>query len=416
MKLKSCAHQINKQLKKIPGFRNFLVYTYHYSRKAIFGISRIINGYETGFLKSGKRITPQNKNCYFGYYDKCPFSSDGSHYLFIMVNGKKSPQVGEKAKVCYAQSAEKYEVVGETLAWNSQQGAMLRFINDMMLAWNDYDVENDRYVTVLFDVVTREKEYVDVPLYDISDDGKKGITLDFERLNVDAEGYGYIQQQRKVFDKDTYIDIVDIESGKKKRIITLEKLVEKYPIPTDAEFGYFNHLEFNPDGTRFNFIFRYVVDQKRISRLFTADIEGENIHLLADDEMVSHCTWKDSTHISLWCRLSGRNDYYTIEDTEVAQFEKIGMNTPKEDGHPTYNAERTKIITDTYPDKAEYRHLVVYDCISDTSTDIARLYAPVLLHGPLRCDFHPRWHPNMRQVVIDSAHEGFRGMYLVDIE
>lgn len=416
MNIKSYTHQINKLLKKTPGFRNFLVYSYHYSRRFVYGISRRIKGYQTGFLKRGERLTPAGKNCFFGYYDKSPFSLDGSHYLFIMIEGTKRPRVGEKAKICYAESVDKYEVLGETLAWNSQQGAMLRFINDDLLAWNDYDKEKQRYKTVLFNVITREKKFIDVPLYDVSDDGKKGITLDFERLNVDAEGYGYIQQQRKMFEKDTYIDIVDMETGISKRIITLEGLIKQYPIPDDANFGYFNHLEFNPDGTRFNFIFRYIIDQKRISRLFTSDLNGENIHLLADDELVSHCTWKDDNHISLWCRLNGKNDYYTIEDSEEEHYRKIGLYTPKEDGHPTYNIDRTKMVTDTYPDKAEYRHLIIYDCEKDNCTDIARLYAPVLLHGSLRCDFHPRWHPNMRQVVIDSVHEGFRGLYLVDTE
>ena len=60
--------------------------------------------------------------------------------------------------------------------------------------------------------------------------------------------------------------------------------------------------------------------------------------------------------------------------------------------------------------------MIVYDCENDKSRDIARLYAPVSLHGPLRCDFHPRWNPNMNQVAIDSVHEGFRGLYLVDVE
>jgi putative transposase len=32
-----------------------------------------------------------------------------------------------------------------------------------------------------------------------------------------------------------------------------------------------------------------------------------------------------------------------------------------------------------------------------------------------RCDLHPRWSPDGRQVCIDSAHEGERQMYIVDV-
>lgn len=414
--IKGTAHTINKILKKFPHFRNGLVYSYHFVRRFVFGLMRVAKGYKTGFITNGKLLTPKGKNCYFGYYDKTPFSSDGKHYLFLMIAGKKKPQVGEKAKVCYASSPNEYEVLGETLAWNTQQGAMLRFVTDDEVAWNDFDPQTRKYVTVFLNLKTRKTEVLSVPLYDISDTHKYGLTIDFERLNVDAEGYGYIQLQKKDFAKDTYIDCVELETKEIKRIITIESLTRQFPIPEGATFGYFNHLEFNPKGNRFNFIFRYILDQKRISRLFTADIEGNDIRLLADDEMVSHCTWKDDTHITLWCRLNGKNNYYTIEDTKAASFTVLGTHTPHEDGHPTYNADRSLVITDTYPDKAEYRHLIIYDCKKNKSRDIARLYAPVLLHGPLRCDFHPRWHPDMKHVVIDSVHEGFRGMYLVDVE
>ncbi|EIB6813078.1 glycosyltransferase [Enterococcus faecium] len=414
--IKKSAHSINKILMKAPAFRNALVYTYHFVRKIIFGAIRRATGYKTGFLTKGNRITPAGMNCYFGYYDKTPFSPNGSHYLYLMVNGKGRPKLGEAAKVCYASSESNYEVIGVTLAWNFQQGAMLRFISEDVVAWNDYDCETKSYISILYNLKSKEKRVLSAPMYDVSDNGKYGISLDFERLNVDAEGYGYIQNGIKDHAKDTYISIVDIESGQEKIILTTEQLIEKYPIPKEATFSYFNHLEFNPAGERFNFIFRYVLDQKRVSRLFTADLNGDNIHLLADDEMVSHCTWLDDSHITLWCRLNGKNNYYIIADTISAEYTVLGMNTPKEDGHPSYNKDRTIMITDTYPDKGEYRHLIVYDCINDVSRDISRLYAPILLHGPLRCDFHPRWHPNMKQVIIDSVHEGFRGMYLVDIE
>ena len=414
--MKKIFKSADKWLKKIPFLRNLLVYLYHFLRRVVVGTKRKLSGYETGILTKGKLITPYGKNCYFGYYDKSAFSSDGKHYIYLMINGKKKPKVGEKAKVCYASSETDYKILGETLAWNSQQGAMLRFVSDEVIAWNDYDESSDQYITIFFDVKTGEKRKLMSPLYDLSDDGKKGLSLEFERLNVDAEGYGYIQQQKKSFSKDSYIDLVDVITGKKKTIITIDSITKMFPIPEAATFSYFNHLEFNPSGNRFIFIFRYLLDGKRISRLFSSDIEGKEIHLLADEEMVSHCTWKDDEHITLWCRINRQDNYYTITDKEIPEMVILGENTPNEDGHRTYNTDRTKIITDTYPDKAEYRHLIVYDCVEDSMRDIARFYAPVLLHGPLRCDFHPRWNPNMKQVVIDSVHEGFRGMYLIDIE
>ena len=103
--IKGVAHSTNKILKRFPYFRNVLVYSYHFVRHFVFGAVRIAKGYKTGFITKGKLITPRDKHCYFGYYDKTPFSSDGKHYLFLMIAGKKGPRVGEKAKVCYPSSS-----------------------------------------------------------------------------------------------------------------------------------------------------------------------------------------------------------------------------------------------------------------------------------------------------------------------
>ncbi|GAJ19102.1 unnamed protein product, partial [marine sediment metagenome] len=36
------------------------------------------------------------------------------------------------------------------------------------------------------------------------------------------------------------------------------------------------------------------------SRLVTANIDGSEPYILADDDMVSHCAWKNSSQIIAW--------------------------------------------------------------------------------------------------------------------
>lgn len=411
--LRGAARSADQLLRRVPALRQGLVYAYHYARRIGVGLVRRARGYRHGFLTPAQRLTPAGKHCFFGYYDKCPFSSDGQSYLFLMIPGARMPRVGEKAQVCLARSAADYRVIGETLAWNLQQGAMLRFLRDDLIAWNDYDPARDMYVTRLWHGEDGSTTTLDHPLYDVSDDTRWGLSIDFERLNVDAAGYGYIQQQRTQHEEDTAIRLVDMDTGDAKTILTLKDMRARWPYDG---FAYFNHLEFNPSGERFIFILRYVRDGRRYSRLYASDRDGGNVHLLANEEMVSHCTWQDDCHVTLWCRLGGRNAYYVITDAAGAPYRLLGSGAPGEDGHPSYSRDGKKIITDTYPDKAEYRHLLLYNCAGDRVKDLARLYAPVLLHGPRRCDFHPRWHPDMKHVVIDSVHDGVRGMYLVNTE
>jgi len=47
--------------------------------------------------------------------------------------------------------------------------------------------------------------------------------------------------------------------------------------------------------------------------------------------------------------------------------------------------------------------------------DIGRFFSPPELHGPVRCDLHPRWSRDGRKVSIDSAHSGQRQIYALDV-
>lgn len=407
---------INDKLRDYPEVREKIILIIRYGQYAVASIKKRIRREKDGILTEGRRLTPENENCYFGYYDKSPYSTDGQYLIYHSIPAMRAPMVGEKAKI-YLQNTEtqKRKCVGTTLAWNLQQGAMLRFIDQNTLAWNDY--RNGEYCTVLYCIFNTAEHTIPWPLYDIDRNGSMGLTLDFERLNVDAEGYGYIQKGTKTFSQAATISLVDINREAAFTIIDSDSLNEKYPIPhRSVSFFYFNHLNFNPSGTRFLFIERYVYEHKRYSRLFSSDLKGEDIRLLASETMVSHFTWRTDEELMVFCRHEGKDAYYILKDLENTSYTEVEDAHLNVDGHPTFvKGYDGKFVSDTYPDHGRRRHLFTYDMETCNYKELASLKAPIKYDGPVRCDLHPRLHPNGKYTVVDSIHEGFRAIYEIKL-
>jgi Tol biopolymer transport system component len=74
------------------------------------------------------------------------------------------------------------------------------------------------------------------------------------------------------------------------------------------------------------------------------------------------------------------------------------------------------VITDTYPDRNDKkRTLMLYHPGENRRVDIGRFLAPPPYEGDIRCDLHPRWSRDGRQVCFDSVHQGTRQMYVADV-
>ena len=58
-----------------------------------------------------------------------------------------------------------------------------------------------------------------------------------------------------------------------------------------------NHLMLSPNGKRFMVLYRWFNGKRKYTRLITADISGKDMYLLSDEDMVSHCFWKNNEEI-----------------------------------------------------------------------------------------------------------------------
>ncbi|MGQ9730058.1 MAG: hypothetical protein ACUVX8_02175 [Candidatus Zipacnadales bacterium] len=368
--------------------------------------------------------TPRTHHHFFGYYDKFPWDVTGRYLLALGIDFIDRPPTPEdKARIEMIDLAEdgKSILLDETLAWNWQQGTMLQWLGtapDRLIIYNAR--EGDRYVSIVRDVFTGETRQLPRPVYAISRDGRQAVTLNFSRVHRHRPGYGY-NGVPDAWETDPHpaedgIYWMNLTTGENRLIISLEQIVNLGHDDTmDNTSHWFNHLQFNQDGSRFIFLHRWKNPRGWYTRLFTAAPDGSDIYCLNDHEMTSHFDWRSPTQVLAWARRHDTGDHYYLFTDQSERIEMLGEGILTSDGHCSYSPDGRWILTDTYPNKEHLRTLLLYRPEDERRVDIGHFYAPPELAGEIRCDLHPRWNRDGTQVCFDSAHEGERQMYIIDV-
>ncbi len=409
--------------RKLKNNQNLVRILEYYNRRRKYLLNKLFSriNYNENIVKE-KCITTDPGEYFFGYYDKSPWCKTGKYILALRAkNTNRNPKKDEDADIGIIDTKDNYNFINlrKTKAWNLQQGCMFQWLGpdfDTKIIYNDI-IENE-YVSVIYNIDTEETRVLKRPVYSISRDGKKALSLNFSRLHRLRPGYGYSSLEDETEDipipSDDGIWLIDIEKNRYKLLISIGDIAS---INWNSDMGsghhWFNHLEMNPDGKRFSFLHRWESKGRRCSRLFTADIEGKNIYCIVDDRMISHCCWKNSRQILSWARVAGSGEHYYLFTDLEKKFEIIGEGILNEDGHPSYSPEGRYILTDTYPDKSRLRRLIIYDTKTNRQHELGKYLAPFKYDFEYRCDLHPRWSRDGKLICFDSTHEGNRRMYIV---
>lgn len=379
-----------------------------------------------------RRITPKdNYEYFFGYYDKSPWDITDRFILCLRVKDTTTlvaPK--EKAEIILIDTKKSIDdpnrirKLGETSSWNVQQGCMLQWLGpdfSKKIIYNDF--RNKKFCSIILNIETLEEEIIEFPIYTINRNGNIALSLDFTRLHKFRPGYGYSNEvlsrvvNEKVELEDVCIWKVDILNNKSVPLLRYKDL---FKVKSRKEFmdkgviHKVNHLMLNPIGNRFMFLHRWYKDGRKYSRLITSNLEGEDLYVLSDDNMVSHCCWKNNTEIlGFMNKFSKGNGYYLLKDKEQSYI-RLWENLV-DDGHPSYDITKNWILTDTYPDR---KRLSKIKLLSETGKqeNIAEVFAPFKYDNDLRCDLHPRWSRKGKKICFDSVFEGKRGVYEVELK
>ena len=370
------------------------------------------------FQNLEKRLTPADKHCFFGYFDKFPWNSRGEHLAHQVGFAGRQPRFGEKAGIMVIKEG-KWEVVAETSSWCWQLGSMLQWFDDDRFICND--IVGDHFGARLSD-----GKVFDHPVYVLSNDRKYALSLNFAKLETERPGYGYpgIEDPFRdwAFHEKDGITLMDLETGKSRLVISTAFLVENFYVPgADSAMNWVNHLTFSPNGKKIAFIHRFRCFgpwgkgfRCYVTRVFTANRDGSGVTMLPVDFHASHYTWKNDHELIVFSRLPDGGDQYRIYSADGQNAAIIARDRLPGNGHCSFSPDEKLLLTDSYTGKDGCRELVIYSPEKDERYSLGRYFSPDILQYT-RCDLHPRWSPDGKRISFDSFHEKYRGIYTIEL-
>lgn len=364
-------------------------------------------------------------NTFFGYHDVTPFSADDSRLLAIHT-GDATPGSARivPARIGWfaADAPERgFHAAAETETWCWQQGCRLqwhpRAPNAHILFNRMFD---GSYGCEALDLdagqtLNRYRR----PVYAVDPEGRAALSLNFARLQRFRPGYGYANlPDETVAQRAPAADglwRLDLETGSSDLLHSLDALAAFHPQPSmDGAEHYLNHLSYSPGGARILFFHLWRGGGARQSRMLTANADGTGLALLSPHR-ASHVCWLSDGEVLAYTvdeRGAGRYRRFPLGQPE---FSLVGGDNLTADGHPMLKPGGKTVVIDTYPDELSERRLSLLDLATGANQPLGAFFSPPWLTGERRCDLHPRWNRAGKRVAIDSAHEGRRGLYVVDL-
>lgn len=400
--------------------------------------------------------TPEDAAHFVGFHDICPWSPAGDVLAVhrIPADYERTPRPDDVAEIClWSPGDGRVEPVGETRAWNLQQGSRLQWRPGAArtLVWNVR--RGDRFGAVLRDLAAGTERELPHPVHALHPAGRWSLAPGFARLNRHYESYGYAGGSGPGLDQDMPetdgIWRLDLETGTAQLVVSVAQAATLGGLAVDPPVPHIvTHPCWSPSGSRFCFIHRYwTAAGEMLSRLMVADPDGGGLRLVSDDR-VSHFDWLDDDTLCVWARTgmkqlgtlrnrgllqnplvrplvkvakSLRPDlkrrlnnagYWKIDVLGRRPMELVGERI--EDGHQMFSADRRWMLTDTYPDAERRQTLMLFDLRDGPIYDIARLPAPDHADHDHRCDLHPRWNRDSTLVCVDSDGRGVRQVLILD--
>ncbi len=407
-----------------------------------------------------RRVGHDGMHHFFGYYNKSNWDKSGTRLLANRVPFMTAPLAPDlSAEVGFFDLAddEKFVSIDTTTTWNWQMGCQLQWLDGRD---GSYCIYNTRATTAngpypgfqstVCNVDTGEKTHFPVPITVAAPNSRYALGINYSRLFITHETIGYWEHSPPAVPRapvDDGIYFLDLDTGDYRLAVSLSQLSQFHPVQSmEKAIHWISHVEINPSSSRVLFLHRWterVEDETCfLHRLITMDPDGSDLRLLEDSDhplpqlaadfdpnavgtfdyekseyQISHPLWCDDQRIIVWSPHQGEIHYHLYRDEDAATVQVVGRDILTENGHMTYSPINKRwLLSDTYPDsETNERLLILFDMDNGVCHKLGSFYTDPVLKKVNRCDLHPRWSRDGRQVCIDSVHESERQLYVIDV-
>ncbi|MDQ8192820.1 hypothetical protein QEH59_00185 [Coraliomargarita sp. SDUM461004] len=373
-----------------------------------------------------QRLSTKGEHYFFGYYDLPAWDSTGQRHLAHKVPfTNKIPQAHDIAELGFFEAeTQVFRKIAATKAWNFQQGAMLQWLpqSEDLMIFNTR--QGAQYQAAIYDSHGQQTAQLPAPIANVDPKGRFALSINFSRLLAFRPGYGYAGLPdpfaTQAQPEEDGIFRIDFDSNQKSLILSLKDLGELCRPYFGTNKILVNHLNLNPSGTRFVALVRNFPTEPNTSNktiAITANADGSQAYILWDGGVASHYHWKTDTVISMVIK----DDQGRITVAEfIDQTPNYTLLNPEfflDDGHQSYSPDLKHLLYDSYPIDSQ-RDLYLYNLETKKGCCLETLLSAPIDNSialETRCDLHPRWHPSGQRISFDSIHQGYRGIYTLNL-
>jgi hypothetical protein len=350
----------------------------------------------------------------FWFFDGLQFDESGRYALAMKVHfQEREVTPSDRGEIGYfdLKDDNKWTKIGETTAWNWQQGCRLTWRGGSQeILWNDRAEDGSHFVCRAYDFRTGARRTLPRPIYDVSRDGAFALTHDFQRMRHGGTSYVGVPDpyEGQIAPAEVGVEKMDMSTGRVELLLSLKRLAEiAFPQGYGGKTNlYFFREGWNPSGTRF-IAFLKNADRPVYTGGWSISSDGKDVRFFYRNP--SHHTWLDDDSILEGHAFEIYKDDGSGKPNRVAEVGNVNFDTNVLPGGRW-------LLLDTYP-IAGYQHVVLFHRPTRLFVPLARLKNTAPVGTPYRVDIHARTTRDGRTVCIDATHEGLgRQMYVIPID